>query len=122
MYVTLVNAIIKNIIGIPIDNAMNSRPLKPIAPVHDRPRGLLGQVSHFYAANETSAEGILHTHLKLYSTLPWDLLERIAENSRKNKQFGMYMDSNITNELSSERVFDIIPKPTFPDPTKLLCT
>ena len=75
MYVTLVNSIIKNIIGIPVDNAMNSRSLKPIVPVHCRPRGLLGQVAHFYAANETSAEGILHTHLKLYNTLPWDLLE-----------------------------------------------
>jgi hypothetical protein len=117
MYVTLVNSIIKNIIGIPVDNAMNSRSLKPIVPVHCRPRGLLGQVAHFYAANETSAEGILHTHLKLYNTLPWDLLESIAENAAKNKQFGMYMDTIICNELSSARIFDRIPKPPFPDPT-----
>jgi hypothetical protein len=41
---------------------------------------------------------------EFFIRLPWDLLETIAENPAKNNRFGLYMDSIICNELSSQRI------------------
>ena len=53
-----------------------------------RERGILGAVSALYNANETSLDGNLHTHTKIYDPMSWKYIEQFSANPDLNKLFG----------------------------------
>ncbi len=88
-----------------------------VLPWKFRQRGLLGHMHATYTATEHSEDGHLHIHLLVNSVLNWRGISQFADTPELNKCFGQFIDSTISTELSSVRVFDHEPKPEFPDTT-----
>ena len=87
-------------------------------PHTQRERGILGAVSALYNATETSLDGNLHTHSKIYGPMSWKYIEHFAANKDLNKLFGSYLDSMIVNELSDDTWLKELTT-EFPDPCKI---
>ena len=81
-----------------------------------RERGILGAVSALYNANETSLDGNLHTHTKIYGPMSWKYIEEFSANPDLNKLFGTYLNSIIVNELTDINSWSKESIVQFPDP------
>jgi hypothetical protein len=109
-------AISTSMMGVPMAPLMSDKPASTPKPWRDRKRGIMGSLCAVFTAVEISQAGKLHAHSKAYSPMSWHFLEWLAEYKQKNKDFGLFMDSIISNELTHKRSFNVHPRPPFPDP------
>ena len=83
-------------------------------------RGVCGNLLGYYLCHEVTQKRNLHSHAKLWHGFDWNYIYQIANNVDLNKDIGEYLDSIISSELSSTRVFDLPvserPKPEDPAP------
>ena len=119
MFLRHSEAIINKMLKVPQESALTRKADNTIQPWTTRERGLFGCVNGVYTASETSAEGIVHTHSKVYIPMDWNFIDKVSLNVFLNKSLGEFMDSIISNELSSLRAFEREPKFTFQEPTKV---
>ncbi len=103
-FLHLQHAIINTLLSFPTPAAGETQKKTPLPAVH-RLRGLLGPVSSFYMALETSVQGFLHAHSEIYSPLTWYILQQIAHNPELNATFGRYLDSIICTSIPYEGAF-----------------
>ena len=116
-FIRSMESIIQHLLRIGQKFALTKRAESSVLPWKLRQRGLLGHIHATYTATEHSEDGHLHIHLLVNSVLNWRRISQFADNSELNKCFGQFIDSIISTELSSVRVFDHEPKPEFPNPT-----
>ena len=115
----LMESIIQHILHIGQRSALTKRADSSVLPWNLRKRGLLGNIHSTFTATENSEDGHLHAHLLISSALDWKGISQFAGNPLLNKYFGEFMDSIISTELSSQRVFDNPDKPVMDNPTKM---
>jgi hypothetical protein len=118
-FIRNMESIIQHLLNIGQPSALTKRADNSVLPWKLRKRGLLGHIHSTYAATEHSEDGHLHLHMIISSALNWKGISKFAGNPVLNKQFGAFMDSTITTELSSQRIFDNDTKPIFPNPTDM---
>ena len=119
IYIMLMESIIQHILHIGQRSALTKRADSSVLPWNLRKRGLLGNIHSTFTATENSEDGHLHAHLLISSAIDWKGISQFAGNPLLNKYFGEFMDSIISTELSSLRVFDNPDKPVMDNPTKM---
>ena len=72
----------------------------------------------YFVCHEVSKSGNLHAHAKIFHPFDYNWIYSIAANAEINKQTGEYLDSIISTEFSSRRIFDKPEpeRPGFKDP------
>jgi hypothetical protein len=72
----------------------------------------------YFVCHEVSKSGNLHAHAKIFHPFDYNWIYSIAANAEINKQAGEYLDSIISTEFSSTRIFDKPEpeRPGFKDP------
>ena len=72
----------------------------------------------YFVCHEVSKSGNLHAHAKIFHPFDYNWIYSIAANAEINKQAGEYLDSIISTEFSSKRIFDKPEpeRPGFKDP------
>ena len=120
IYLRQLEAILDHMLCLDAKGMLMKAPKKSPDPWKTRnQRGILGHISACFLANESSTDGNPHAHLKLYTPMSWNFLEKGAQYADFSKRVGEYFDSFISNEFSSTRTYEVTPPPAFPNPTTI---
>ena len=110
-------SVFENVIKCPMPPNLSNKVTDTLKPFRQRVRGLCGSAMGLFNAVETSTDGNLHTHTKIYQPIGHECIEAFSQYPVKNKAFGQFIDSIISSELSHARAWDINPPTPFQDPT-----